>query len=260
MENSENWAQAEDPDVEVGKDAFAEAQKAESLRQQIAQYGAAAVRYGHVDRTWVNTWLVRFGAPIVAGGAKYQLNAPITGVFGKTVYASTRAEALEKFNQEITRVGNAGQVTDGKCDGVYGVQFTGESPTFFSGPADLPEQGAAPGLDALKVDIRQMLKQGVSEQGWGHSYAVEAVTVMGLEPLPALIHKTVEVPVGGVARLDVTVFEGDDDEVVQHVVGGVMARAKQVTITPDEVGTMFAARPGSDMGLSLVDDEDEDDD
>lgn len=239
-------------------DAFAEAQKTEILRQQIAQYSAAAVRYGHISRNWVNTWLVRLGAPIVAGGAKYQINVPVTGVFGKTVYASSRAEALEKFSLEVSRVITVGQITDGKCDGVYDVQFTGGSATFFSGPADLPEQGAVPGLDALKVDIRQMLKQGVSEQGWGHSYAVEAVAVMGLEPLPALVHKTVDVPVGGVARLDVTVFEGDDDEVVQHVVGGVMARAKQVTITPDEVGTMFAARPGGDMGLTLVDEDDED--
>jgi len=242
MENSEN-------------DPFAEAQKAESLRQQITQYAAAAVRYGRVDRNWVNTWLVRLGAQPIPGGAKYQINMPVTGVFGKTVYASTRAEALEKFNQEVGRVAAAGQITDGKCDNVYDVQFLGWVPTFFSGPEDLPESDTVPGLDALKDDIRRMLKQGVSEQGWGHSYAVDALATLGLAPLPALVHKTVSVPVGGVARLDVNVFEGDDDEVVQAAAASVMARTKMINIKPDEVGMVFAPRPGSDMGLNLVDDD-----
>jgi hypothetical protein len=246
--------------MEKDQDAFAEAVQAQGLRQEITQHAAAAVRYGHIDRNWVNTWLIRLGAEPVAGGAKYQINVPVTGVFGKTVHASTRAEALEKFNQEVARVGAAGQITDGHCDGVYDVAFNGETPTFFSGPEDLPEQGTVPGLDALKNDIRQMLKQGVSEQGWGHSYAVAALASMGLAPLPALVHKTVHVPVGGVARLDVNVFEGDDDETVQSAAAGVMARSKQVTITPDEIGIVMSARPGGDMGLTLtlVDEDDED--
>jgi hypothetical protein len=249
--------------MEKDQDAFAEAQQAQNLRQEITQYATLAVRYGHVDRSWINTWLIRLGAEPIAGGAKYQINVPVTGLFGKTVFASTRAEALEKFNQEVARVGAAGQITDGHCDGVYDVAFNGETPTFFSGPEDAPEQGTVPGLDALKDDIRQMLKQGVSEQGWGHSYAVAALASMGLAPLPALVHKTVSVPVGGVARLDVNVFEGDDEEAVQSAAASTMARSKQVTITPDEVGTVFAPRPGGDLGLTLTlvdEDDDKDDD
>lgn len=260
MENDENWAKAENPEVEEAKDAFAEAQQAEVLRQKLSQVAAGAVAYGNVDRDWVNERLVRLGASPVTGQAQYKINVPITGNYGTTVTASSRVEALEMFTKYAERVAAAGQITDGHhCQGVYGVQLTGEVPTFFSGPQDPePYVGTVPGLDALKAGIRRMLMDGVTEQGWGHSHAVHAIEIMGLEPLPELVHKTVTVPVSGTAQLTVNVFQGDDDQAVQSATTAWMGRAKQVIVTPDEIGLAFAPRPdASESGFKIVDEGDD---
>lgn len=255
MENDENWAKAENPEVEEGKEAFAEAQQAELLRQKLSHLAAAAVAYG-VDRDWVNGRLVQLGAAPVTGQAQYKINVPITGNYGTTVTANSRTEALEKFAQYAERVAAAGQITDGHyCQGVYGVQLTGDAPSFFSGPQDPePYNGTVPGLDALKAGIRRMLMDGVTEQGWGHSHAVgQAIDVMGLEPLPELVQKKVTVPVSGTAQLTVNVFEGAD-EAVQRAAVAAVARSKQIMVSPDEIGVAFEPRPDA-SGFKIVDDE-----
>lgn len=263
MDDHNEWTKPENPEVEAGKDAFAEAQQAEALREKISQYAATAVQYGPVDRGWVNAQLAQLGAHPVEGTAQYKINVPIDGSYGTTVTANSRAEALEKFNQYAAKVAEAGQLTTGHhCQGVYGITLTGGAPVFFSGPQD-PEEydGPVPGLDALKVGIRQMLKEAVTAQGWGHSYAQAQLGSMGLEPLPALVHRAVSVPVSGVAQVVVSAFEGDDDEAGQRTAETVVARSKKIMLTPEEVGTAFMPRSGS-MSMELVDDDgdpDEDD-
>jgi hypothetical protein len=248
MENEKDpWAQAQNEQVESA-----------ALRHKLHLAAAGAVKYGHIDRDWVNAWLLRLGADPVTGYAEYRINTPVTGVYGKTVKASTRAEALEKFNQHVARVSAAGQTADGACDIVYGIEFTDAEPTFFSGPQDPPPPGdEVPGLDGLKSGIRQMLMQGVTEQGWGPSYARSAIALMGLEPLPPLVHRTVSVPVSGIAEMTVSVFEGDGTPDVQAAAAAAVARMQLVSVKPDEVGAVMSARNGS-MGLTLVDDDDED--
>jgi len=247
------------------KDAYTQAtqdqEQANDLRNRITAYTAGAVKYGNVDRDWANTWLIRLGADPVTGSAEYRINVPITGNFGKTITANSRAEALAQFAEHINRVTAAGQITDGRCDGVYGVQFsTDYEPTFFSGPADVPTDAndSVPGLDGLKQGIRQMLKEGVTEQGWGHMYAVKALELMELPPLPAMVSKVVEVPVSGTTRLNVRVFEGDGDDVVQQAAARQIAASQMLAVVADEVGE--ARVPGSgDMGLRLVDGDDDSD-
>jgi hypothetical protein len=259
MENDENWAKAENPEVQDGVDAYKEAQQEEALRQQITVRAYGAVKYGHVDRDWANAWLVRLGAQPVTGQAQYRINVPVTGNYGTTVTAGSRAEALEKFNQYVAQVAAAGKFT-GSYGGIYGIELTGAAPTFFSGPQDPTEYaGSVPGLEGLKSGIRQMLKQAVTEQGWGHSYAVQALDQMGLEPLPTLHNKTVQVPVSGLTVLTVPVFADDDDEAVQAAVTGALTRAQSVSIKPDEVGSVMSTRPDA-MGLNLVDEEHAQDD
>lgn len=256
MENDENWAKAENPEVEEANVAFAEAQKTEILRQMITKYATGAVSCGGVDRDWANTQLIRLGAYPVTGNAQYKINVPITGDYGTAVTASNRAEALEKFAQYTAALANVGQFTGGH-GGVYGIEFTGD-PTFFSGPQD-PEEydGTVPGLDALKTGIRQMIKQGITEQGWGHSYAIGQLADMGLEPLPDLEFREVAVPVSGTAHVTVTAFAGDDDETVLQSASANLGRNKRVFITPEEVGVAWAVRPDTSetMGLKLLDDE-----
>ena len=242
---------------------FEQAQQIQNLRQKITEAARGAVKYGHVDRDWVNARLNRMGAEMVTGTAKYQINVPIDGNYGVTVTAGSRKEALEKFNQYVSAVAASGEVRSKHCgEGVYGVTFTDDEPVFYSGPEDIePSDAPDISLDDLKAAIRQMLKQGVTEQGWGHSHAVASAEDMGLKPLPALTVKTVNVPVSGTTQLNVPVFEGDGDEVVQATVAGVMARTKHVYMQPEEVGMAFLPRPDTSetMGLHIVDEDDDGD-
>lgn len=237
-ENEQNWAQAENAEVEQAKDAYAEAQAAEKLRQQISQHAAGAVKYG-VDRDWANGWLGRLGAPGVTGAAEYRMNIPVTGVYGWRCKATSRAAALARFQEQIDRLKNTGKITaDGSYDNVYGLEFVGE-PTFYSGPEDPATDAAeALDLDGLKAAIRDMVKEGVVRQGWNLSYARRALAAMELEPLAAASTRTVKVPVSGFTEVSVTVFDGDGDEVVQDATASVLARAGNVYIKPDEIGTV----------------------
>lgn len=249
-------------DHENPDDAFAEAQKAAILRQQITQYATNSVEYGHVDRDWVNTRLNRMGAEPVTGKAKYQINVPIDGSYGTTITASSRTEALEKFALITAGVVAAGQIRPTHCgEGVYGVTLTGGAPVFFSGPEDpdVYDEGPMPGLADLRVYIRAMLMEGVTEQGWGWGYARQAADAMGLEALPQLETRTVQVPVSGMTTVDVAVFAGADDEAVQRATAGVMSRSKAVYVQPEEIGTALLSRPAASetMGLTLVDDDDD---
>lgn len=241
-------------------DAFGDAQKAATLRDQISSYAAGAVKYGHVDRVWANNWLARLGAPLITGNSEYRINVPITGLYGKTVTAGSRTAAMEKFKEHVDRVTAAGQITDGRCDSVYSLDVTG-SAVFFSGPEDPTDTAdVAPlSLGELKDAIREMLKVGISTQGWGYTYAQDQLAAMGLELLPNPVRRTVMVPVAGTAPLDVWVFEGDDEDAALRAATTLMVNFKSVEIKPDEVGVAYVPRSEGTMGLTLVDDEGDDD-
>lgn len=264
MENEQNeWTKSENPEVEKGKDEFAEAQQAEDLRAQISLAADAAVQYGRVDRDWANNHLNRMGAPLVTGPSKYQINAPIDGVYGISITANTRAEALEKFKGYFDAVINEGEFRSGNYgQGVYqitSIPYDG-NPVFFSGPQDIePTNDPVPGLDGVKAAIHAMLKEGVTEKGWRYSAAVDTLHAMGLEALPHLTTKSVSVPVNGTAQINVQVFEGDSDEAVQRAAAAVMGRSSVVPVKPEEIGLAFTPRPdSSDAGFTLVDDDDDD--
>lgn len=258
MGNEENeWTKPENPEVEQAKDAFAEAQQAEALRTMIHEYATAAVQYGRVDRDWVNNQLNRMGAPLVTGSAQYKINAPIDAVYGTTVTANNRAEALEKFKAYFDTVLTAGEVrSDSYGHGVFQVTATGGQPVFFSGPQDIDPGDELMHLDGLKTAIRQMLKHAVVEQGWRYPAAVAQLDAMGLEPLPKMTTKTVSVPVTGSAQINVRVFEGDGDADVQRASAVFMARAGDVLVKPEEIGLAFTPRPDV-AGFAIVDDEGE---
>lgn len=233
---------------------FADAQQAEALRQKIRTYAGGAIKYNKVDRNWVNQRLNQMGAQLVTSNARYQINVPITGSYGATIVASTRADAMDQFKQRIAKVASAGHVV-GSSHGVYNVEFTGDEPQFHSGPEDieLGEAGPVPGLDGLKNAIRDMLMVGVAEQGWNHDYAVRAATDMGLESLPTLSMHTVKVPVSGTAVLSVRAF-GDDPDAVQRATAGLLARTQQIAVQPDEIGNVSVVI-GTD-GAEAYDDSD----
>lgn len=260
-ENEQDWAKAENAEVEEAKAAFADAQAADKLRQQITEYAANAVHYGRVSRDWVNAQLARLGAKPVTGVARYQINTPITGSYGTTVIAENRADALAKFNTYAAEVAHTGQVISNSYgQGVYNVQFTGEEPVFFSGPQDPPEatDGTELDLDGLRAAIRKMLMTGVTEEGWGYSYAVHATDSMDLEPLPNLHTKTVTVPVTGAAVISVPVFADADDDAVQRAAAAYMGRTAAVTVKPDEIGVAFTPRSNAGgMQMNLVDEGDD---
>lgn len=261
MENSENWAQAEEPEVEAGKDAFAEAQKAEVLRQQITTFAAGAVKYG-VDRDWVNGQLNMLGAEQVTGQAEYKINIPVTGLYGTTVTAGSQAEARNKFSEIVAQHAAAGLIrTINHCgEGIYDVDFPASQAAFFSGPQDFVATEDAPTLDlaGLRAGIRQMIMRAIAEHGWGYGHAQHQIQAMGLEKLPTRTRKTIEVPVAGVAQVDVAGFEGDDDESWLRSATHIATGAQRLIVKPQEIGVPFLPRPdGDDVGMTLVDDDDE---
>lgn len=243
--------------MENDESAFAEAQQAEALRKEITQHARGAVKFGNVDRDWVNTRLARLGAEIVTGDAQYKINVRVLGDYGTTITAGSRTEAVEKFKQIVSNLAAAGQIRTARCgEGIYNVSFDDVAePVFFSGPQDFvaDADNPVPGLDALKDGIRQMIKQGVTEQGWGYSYAIAQLASMGLPTLPPMEYRTVNVPVTGTAEIVVSVFEDADDVVVQNAAEGVMTRAKSVVIKPEEIGNAYVPRPDG-MSMNLVDD------
>ena len=242
-------------------DEFAQAVEAQKIREQLTEYATGAVVNAAVDRDWANRWLTRLGAAPVTSTAEYKINAPVSGLLALTVKAQSRAEAVEKFNGYVQEMIDKGQVNSYYAR-VFQPAVQVEDLTFFSGPEDPPEpddNAPALDLDGLRTQARQMLMDGVAEQGWGHYHAIQAAKQMGLEPLPKLNAHIVTVPVAGTADIVVEVFEGGDDAAVQRAADAYIARRGSLSVTPEEVGTVGVRRPAvEDMGLTVVDDDQDD--
>lgn len=225
------------------KEAYTEQlQAAETLRSKLHIWTESAVsREPGVDREWANTWLARLGVTPVIGKSEYRLNTPVTGYFGYTIVATSRAEAQKIFKQLVDKVAQAGKISSDVvyCPAVYDVEFPNpDEVTFFAGPAD-PAMGPSPEQvpDAeLPVQIRQMLIEGVMEQNWGYTYARNALKDMGLPKLPDIGYRTVDVPVSGTAQVQIRVFEDSDDAAVQRIVAAQLRNSGQVAIKPEEMG------------------------
>lgn len=232
------------------KEAYTDATFAQEMRNKFRARVEGAVNCAHVSRNWANTWLVRLGITPITGQAEYRMNTAITGDYGWRCKAGSRAEAEARFKEQVARVAAAGKITaDGSYDNVYNVEFTGGPVVFYSGPED-PATGDTEfeTLELVGAGIQQMLKEGVRTQGWGYSYANAALAELGLPVLPAMVHRAVEVPVTGTHRLNIPVFEDDDDEAVQKAVAGRMARAGVIGIEPDELGDVKVTRPAEADG------------
>lgn len=235
------------------KDAYTEAIQAQDLRDKITDHATRATKYG-VDRDWANEWLRRLGANQITGTAEYRMNVPLTGSYGWRCKAGSRAEAAQRFLEQVQRIASTGRITaDGSYDNVYDVHFdepvTASDVVFYAGPEDPAESTEpVPGLDVLKVEIRKMLMEGVSQRNWGYRYAQQALRAMGLDELPARVDHTVSIPVSGVARVTVQVFEGDLAEVIQKAAASKVAQlGSSLVVQPEEVGE------------AVLDEDDEDD-
>ena len=254
----------ENHETESADDAFAEAQKVQLLRQKIHTYARGAVECGGVDRDWVNQRLNRIGADLVTGDVQYQINTPIIGNYGTTIVAPNRVTALAKFNEIVEQIVAKGEIRNRNYgQGVYGVKLNPAAggAQFFSGPEDVvSEESPFQTLEAVRAAIRSMIKDAVVEQGWGHYHAERQLEELGLEPLPKLVSRTVQVPVSGMASLHISVYENADDADVQAVTATLMGRMSQVIVSPDEIGSVLSPRPDATLGMTLVDDDDDDED
>jgi hypothetical protein len=231
------------------QDAFDEAQQEQQLREKIGNAGANAVNYGNLDRDWVNNWLTRLGANPVTGEAEYRINQPITGLFGRTIKATSRTEALAKFNAEVAVVTRAGKIVHHQSyNNVYRVTFADTAPTFHSGPEDVaPAADVITGLDNLKAAIRTMLREAVTEQGWSYRGAQQILDAMGLEKLPERVVRNVQVPVSGMATLAVTLFEEDGVEGLRRSTAAAVRRQGElVTVKAEEIGEANLVAQGAD--------------
>lgn len=248
FESATEITEITDVEVTTWPQNDADAQTAHKLRGLITIYARRAVDYGNVDRGWVNTQLARLGAEQVTGTSEYRINVPITGVYGRRVNAESRTAALAIFQQHLDAALAKGKiVADGSYDNVYklALNTAAGGPQFYSGPEDPSTEGAQElTLDGLRDGIRQMLKDGVAEHGWGYSYAQRALAEMGLVPLPPQVSRTVEVPVAGTAKINVAGFEDDTDEDVQASVAAKLAKLGHVNVKPDEVG-QFVISPSA---------------
>lgn len=221
-------------------DVYTEAQQAEALITMLRSYTASAVNYGNVNRKWANAQLIQLGAEPLSGSsttAEYRVNAPMTGLFGMTVHAKSRTEALELLRQRAAR---QDKINDHNISGVsvYRVDVDLDAATFHSGPEDVVAESVEPlSLDALRSGIRAMLREGVSVRDWGHSYANAALGDMGLDLLPSIVFKAVEVPVTGTALVNIRLFEGDGDDEVQAAAVAVASKFQTLSVKPEEIGT-----------------------
>lgn len=223
------------------KDAYTQAtqdaERAADLRSKIAQYGAAAVRH-NVDKDWVNGWLTALGAKTVSGdGNTYRMSVQVAGDYGRTIKAASRADALAIWERHIARVKGDGKITPQNCDDrIYHVVF-GDEVTFVSGPED--PSGEVPELTVaeLETKIQAMLRQGVSEQGWGYRWANAALAHMSLPELPGRTYRQVQVPVAVVVPMSIAAFDGDSDELVAELAARRLANTTMISGKPTEIGT-----------------------
>jgi hypothetical protein len=230
---------------EPTKDAWAEAAAILDLRAQLTTAVTGAVNHG-LNRDWANAELAKLGAKPITGRTEYRMNTPITGFYGWRCTATSRAEAADRFREQIQRVAQAGKITaDGSYDNVYGVHFVNNEVTFYSGPEDVEpsDEAQAMSLEELGAAIRSMVKRGVSEHGWNLGWAQQALRKMGLPELPNASHRTVAVPVSGTVEMVILAFEGDSDDAVQAAARGAVARSGRVYVQPDEVGTAVVSAP-----------------
>jgi hypothetical protein len=237
----ENMANLDSTD----KDAYTEALQAEGLRAALTVAVEGAVKH-NTSRDWANAWLRKLGAKQITGTAEYRMRVPLTGSYGWRCKAGSRAEAAARFLEQVQRVAERGKITaDGSYDNVYDVKFdepvTAADVQFFSGPEDPAETSdPIPGLDALKVEIREMLMEGVSQQNWGYSYAQRTLATMGLDPLPEYSYKTVTVPVSGTVDVTIKAFADADMDDIQRITTEKIRQLNAVTVKPDEIGAVIA--------------------
>lgn len=223
------------------KDAYTkatqDAERALDLRSKISQFGAAAVRH-NVSREWVNGWLTALGAELVAGGNNtYKMSAKVVGDYGRTIAAASRAEAKTIWDRHIARIAADGKITPQNCDDrIYHVVIDDEV-KFVSGPED--PTGEVPELTVaeLETQIQAMLRQGVAEQGWGYRWANAALNHMDLPELPARQYWEVMVPVAIMVPMNVSAFDGDDDDLVGELASRQIAKLAIISGKPTEIGT-----------------------
>src|SRR6185436_10277519 len=105
-------------------DDYDEAVAASQLRATLSEAAASAAYNTKIDRTWLNTNLIRLGATPVTGSATYQVNTPITGVISAT----------------IQRTLDTGIIDGTGCVRAFQVAVPDlHDVTFYSGPADVPD-------------------------------------------------------------------------------------------------------------------------
>lgn len=225
------------PETEQAKQEIADAQQAQTLREQITKFASDACYYGNVDRGWANQHLRALGAELIPGQNEYEISSPVSGNIVRTITGNTRAEAAQKFT---TWLASATQKDTGSNVRMVGINPADEAPTFVSGPEDVSDEPVADfSLAELKAGIRTMLKRGIGEQDWGQSYAANAVEAMGLDALGAVHHRTLSVPVAGTSSVTVLMFADDDDATAVEVAARKAAKYMQLSVRPEEIGKPY---------------------
>lgn len=217
----------------------------QTMRTLLHEAARNAVYYGDTDKNWANSWLARLGAETINVKSEYRINVPITGVYGRRITASSRAEALRVFQSHVERVAKAGKITaDGSYDNVYKVALNPAAGDvqFYSGPEDADTEAALElDEDGLKQQIRAMLREGVSTQSWRLDYANDTLGQMGVDPLPEVVQKTVDVPVMGTATVSVIVFADEQNDAdVREKAKKIIAAKPTVKTVVSEIGDEIA--------------------
>lgn len=240
--------------------AVADREAAQELLDRLTSAAAGAAFDQGADKEWLNPRLVALGAKPITATSTYRINVPMTGLLGMTVEATSRTEATAAFQRRVAAlVGRGSKIND--ChrygDNVYRIvvdQDALAAPTFYSGPEDPDGEPVAPlSLIELKDGIRQFLRAAVVETSWGYYHANRTLAKMGLDALPKLVRKQVQVSVSGTVGVSVLVYEAAGLEEVQAATAAYMAKNKHVHVQPDEVGEAVLVKPEAE------DDEDDED-
>jgi hypothetical protein len=181
-----------------------EATKLSALRESIAATARTWVRSGQISRDWANKKLAKLGVTDqIPGENTYVLEAPVSGTLAITVHAETRAEAEEKFRNQLTSNSRAHSVPDATVTGDV---------SFRSGPED-PGTAAADDapttVDATLMMLREVIMLGnISGPRWDCDTGTNSVLASyGLAPLPPRRAFTVAVPVEAVMKTTVHAYD-----------------------------------------------------
>lgn len=183
-----------------------------ALRECIAATARDRASGGDVGTDWINKKLAKLGIPVLAATNTYVVEVPVSGMAVVTVYASTRAGAVQEVHNLAGTPGRRMAVSNPALLG--GLTFT-------TGPEDVDPDAVDPDAptttDALLLALREALLLGhISGPKYCKEGTNDVLEEFGLGRVPDRRQFVVTRPAQVTMR---TVVEAFDEQSAERVAG-----------------------------------------